>query len=66
MQSFIDDEYKKGYERAITGKHFSDSIADFLNVFRTEKEREARRQGFKKGQQEMAQKELDRKLGIDR
>lgn len=56
MQSFMDEEFKKGYERAVSGKQFADSIADFLNVFRTEKEREARREGFKKGQQEMAQK----------
>lgn len=65
MQSFLEEEFKKGYERAISGKHFADSLADMLNIFRTEKERQARREGFKKGLQEIAQKELERKLGID-
>ncbi|MCX8042933.1 MAG: hypothetical protein N3B18_02265 [Desulfobacterota bacterium] len=65
MQSFLEEEFRKGYERALSGKQFADSLADMLNIFRTEKEREARREGFKKGLQEIAQKDLERKLGID-
>ena len=51
---YIDEEYKKGFDRAREGKNTPDSIIETLNVFRnmfrSDQEQKARERGFKEGQ----------------
>jgi len=55
---FIDEEYKKGFERAREGKNAPESLIEtynvFRNMFRSDQEQRARERGFKEGRVEFS------------
>ena len=49
---FYDEEYRKGYQRGLQGAEEPESPMEDLNIFRSDKEKEARMEGFEAGKKQ--------------